>query len=51
MKHKHTHIFILDWIVYGVGNFITTCLNVWWFSQMINMLRKRFPTKVTAKHK
>lgn len=39
------------WIVYGGGNFITTCLNLWWFSQMITMLRKRFPTKETAKHK
>ena len=42
---------LLDWIVYGGGNFITTCLNVWWFSQMISMLRKRFTTKETAKHK
>ncbi|GAA5806910.1 hypothetical protein MFLAVUS_000258 [Mucor flavus] len=39
------------WIVYGGGNFITTCLNIWWFSQMITMLRKRFPTKQVAKHK
>ncbi|GAA5797063.1 hypothetical protein HPULCUR_002441 [Helicostylum pulchrum] len=39
------------WIVYGGGNFITTCLNIWWFSQMITMLRKRFPTKEVAKHK
>ncbi|GAN08980.1 DUF887-domain-containing protein [Mucor ambiguus] len=39
------------WIVYGVANFVTTCLNVWWFSQMIAMLRKRFPAKEVAKHK
>lgn len=41
----------VDWIVYGVANFVTTCLNVWWFSQMIAMLRKRFPVKEVAKHK
>ncbi|KAG1141495.1 hypothetical protein G6F37_006467 [Rhizopus arrhizus] len=33
------------WIVYGSANFVTTCLNFWWFSQMIQMLRKRFPQK------
>ncbi|OBZ90249.1 putative TLC domain-containing protein C17A2.02c [Choanephora cucurbitarum] len=31
------------WIVYGVANVATTCLNFWWFSQMVAMLRKRFP--------
>ncbi|RCI00242.1 hypothetical protein CU098_011507 [Rhizopus stolonifer] len=40
------------WIVYGTANFATTCLNFWWFSQMIAMLRKRFPAKEqVAKHK
>lgn len=40
----------IDWIVYGGGNIATTCLNFWWFSQMIAMLRKRFPSKETTKH-
>ncbi|KAI8988915.1 TLC domain-containing protein [Pilobolus umbonatus] len=45
------HVPWLYYIVYGGGNFITSCLNVWWFSQMIAMLRKRFPVKEVTKHK
>ncbi|CEG83404.1 Putative Striatin-domain-containing protein (Fragment) [Rhizopus microsporus] len=50
------HVPLRYWIVYGSANFATSCLNFWWFSRMIKMLRKRFPQQhqqevVTIKEK
>ncbi|KAI8381501.1 TLC domain-containing protein [Radiomyces spectabilis] len=33
------------WIVYGSANFVTLCLNMYWFGLMVKMLRKRFTPK------
>ncbi|KAI9483784.1 MAG: TLC domain-containing protein [Benjaminiella poitrasii] len=44
------HVPLRYYIVYGGGNLITTCLNFWWFSQMIAMLRKRFPSTTTKQN-
>ncbi|KAI9244285.1 TLC domain-containing protein [Phascolomyces articulosus] len=36
-------------IIYGVANFVTSALNIYWFGLMLRMLRKRFPSSNTAK--
>lgn len=42
---------LLDWIVYGTANVVTSFLNVYWFGLMLRSLRKRFPSKSKVPHK